>query len=311
MPAATGARRESRPVHGLLLLDKPAGLTSNRALQVAKRLLGARKAGHTGSLDPAATGMLPLCFGEATKVCSYLLDADKCYRVVARLGQSTDTGDADGCVTANAGVPAITAADWRQIFARFEGEIEQVPPMYSALKHEGKRLYELARRGEVVEREARRVRISALELIEYRGSRLAFRVCCSKGTYVRTLVEDLAAAAGTIGHTLSLRRESVAGFEGEDMVSLETLERLAAGEGPGALEALLLPIDRALAHWPARTLDSAESDRFEQGQAVPADAGETGGRLFRAYREDGRLLGIGQATGDGRLAPKRLFRLAG
>ena len=183
MPATAVKRRESRPVDGLLLLNKPAGLTSNQALQKVKRLLRARKAGHTGSLDPAATGMLPLCFGEATKICSFLLDADKCYRVVARLGEATDTGDADGTVTASAAVPALDEERWNDVFARFTGDIEQVPPMYSALKHDGKRLYELARKGEVVERKPRPVRIAELELIEYRNARLVFRVRCSKGTY--------------------------------------------------------------------------------------------------------------------------------
>jgi len=232
MAAAAARRRTARAVNGILLLDKPAGMTSNQALQAVRRLLGAKKAGHTGSLDPAATGMLPICFGEATKVSSYLLDADKRYRVVARLGEATDTGDADGRVTETAAVPALEAGDWARIFAGFTGRIEQVPPMYSALKHEGRRLYELARRGEVVERKARAVTISALELLEARATRLAFRVACSKGTYVRTLVEDLARAAGTIAHTVSLRRESVAGFAGRAMVTLERV-RLAATADDG------------------------------------------------------------------------------
>lgn len=310
MAGAAQKKRVTVPVNGLLLLNKPSGLTSNRALQTVKRLLQARKAGHTGSLDPAATGMLPLCFGEATKVCSYLLDADKSYRVVARLGEATDTGDADGTVTETAEVPELDEAAWKAIFAAFTGTIMQVPPMYSALKQDGKRLYELARQGQEVERAARKVTIRELALLECRGRRLAFRVQCSKGTYVRTLVEDLAKRAGTVAHTLSLHRETVAGFAAADMVELETLESVAAAEGPRALERFLLPIDNALQHWPACELAAGLDERFASGQPVIAAAGDgPGGQLLRAYSADGRLLGIGQATGDGRVAPKRVFNL--
>ena len=198
-------------VDGVLLLNKPAGLTSNQALQRVKRLLRAKKAGHTGSLDPSATGMLPLCFGEATKVCAFLLDADKSYRVTAKLGTATDTGDADGAATATADVPVLSAEDWRGILNSFLGESMQVPPMYSALKKDGTRLYKLARKGEVVEREPRPIRVKEIELLEIAGQRLVFRVRCSKGTYVRTLVEDIAREAGTVAHTARLHRETVGG----------------------------------------------------------------------------------------------------
>lgn len=306
MPAPAQKRRETVPVNGLLLLNKPSGLTSNRALQKVKRLFKAKKAGHTGSLDPSATGMLPLCFGEATKVCAYLLDADKTYRVVARLGEATDTGDADGKVTATADVPPLEAARWLEIFKEFTGEILQVPPMYSALKQDGKRLYELARQGLEVERKARKVTIYGLELIEFHGRRLAFRVRCSKGTYVRTLVEDLAKRAGTIAHTVSLHREAVAGFDGAEMLDLDALEALDnAGRN-----ACLLPIDRALQHWPACRLAAGQSAFFMQGQPVSTENGELpGGQLLRAYSASGNFLGIAEATGDGRLAPKRVFHL--
>ena len=215
-------REQSRSVaiDGLLLLNKPPGLTSNQALQRVKRLLNARKAGHTGSLDPAATGMLPLCFGEATKVCAFLLDADKTYRVSAKLGTATDTGDATGVETAEAAVPSLSTDDWAEILLQFRGESLQVPPMYSALKINGKRLYELARKGQVVEREARPIRIDEIDLLEIAGSRLVFRVRCSKGTYVRTLVEDIAAAAGTVAHTAQLHRETVGDFRADDMLDL-------------------------------------------------------------------------------------------
>ena len=200
-------KRTKVAVDGLLLLPKPKGITSNRALQIVKRLLNAKKAGHTGSLDPAATGMLPLCFGEATKVCAYLLDADKTYRVTAKLGRTTDTGDADGQEIATAEVPEMSRDEWLAVLHGFRGESMQVPPMYSALKKDGKRLYELARKGEVVEREPRPITIHDIELLELAGSRLVFRVSCSKGTYVRTLVEDIASRAGTVAHTASFHRE--------------------------------------------------------------------------------------------------------
>lgn len=303
-------RRETLPVNGLLLLNKPSGITSNQALQKVKRLLNARKAGHTGSLDPAATGMLPLCFGEATKVSAYLLDADKSYRVVARLGEQTDTGDADGTVVATAEVPALDAAAWAEILDGFLGDSEQVPPMYSALKQDGKRLYELARQGKVVDRKPRPVKISRIELLEIHGKRLAFSVRVSKGTYVRTLVEDIAAIAGTLAHTASLHRETVAGFEAGAMLDLGSLERLAADEGPVALQQYLLPLDEALQHWPAAALESEDAARFCSGQPVTRAADTPSSGLLRAYGPDGRFLGIAEAVSDARLAPRRVFQLA-
>ena len=202
--------------------------------------MNARKAGHTGSLDPAATGMLPLCFGEATKVCAFLLDADKTYRVTAKLGIATDTGDVDGKEIAIAEVPDLPAASWTGILEGFLGESLQVPPMYSALKKDGKRLYELARKGETVDREPRPIRIDEIDLLEIAGSRLAFRVHCSKGTYVRTLVEDIAKKAGTVAHTARLHRETVGNFQASDMLDLTGIEA-AAEAGSAALIARLLP----------------------------------------------------------------------
>ena len=306
MAESSSRRQPALPINGLLVLNKPAGLTSNRALQVVKRLLGAKKAGHTGSLDPAATGMLPLCFGEATKVCAYLLDADKCYRVVARLGEATDTGDADGTVTRTAAVPELDPGEWQALLDRFLGDIEQVPPMYSALKKDGKRLYELARKGETVERESRTVRIEELVLLEARGRRLVFRVRCSKGTYVRTLVEDVACAAGTLAFTASLHRESVGDFQAGDMLDMAQVEALADA-GPEALRAALLPVDRALAGWPAATVSAEEAARFVHGQTVagePACAGPA-----RVYGPGRRFLGVGERGPDGSLAPRRVFLL--
>ena len=203
---AATERRRAVAVDGLLLLNKPPGMTSNRALQRVRRLLQAKKAGHTGSLDPSATGMLPLCFGEATKVCAYLLDADKTYRVTARLGVATDTGDADGQQTDTAEVPELSESDWAAILAGFLGESTQVPPMYSALKKDGKRLYELARKGETVEREARPLTIHEIQLLELAETRLVFRVRCSKGTYVRTICNDLGEELGCGAHLERLVR---------------------------------------------------------------------------------------------------------
>jgi tRNA pseudouridine55 synthase len=294
-------------VDGLLLLNKPAGITSNQALQKVKRLLKARKAGHTGSLDPAATGMLPLCFGEATKVCAYLLNADKSYRVTAKLGEATDTADADGKIIATAEVPELTREKWQQILAGFRGESQQVPPMYSALKKDGKRLYELARKGEVVEREPRPVRIDEIDLLEISGTRLVFRVHCSKGTYVRTLVEDIAKIAGTVAHTSRLHRESVGDFRAEDMLDMAGAEEVAQ-EGPDALRERLLPADVALAAWPDCRVSAADADRFSGGQAVAAATSEPG--YVRVYAADGLFLGVGELGSDGTVAPKRIFHQA-
>lgn len=297
---------------GLLLLNKPAGMTSNRALQKVKRLLKASKAGHTGSLDPAATGMLPLCFGEATKVCAYLLEADKIYRVTARLGVGTDTGDASGRQTEIGEVPVLDRQGWETVLARFLGDIEQVPPMYSALKQGGKRLYELARKGEIVHREPRSVRIHDINLLELSGYRLVFRVHCSKGTYVRTLVEDIARAAGTVAHTSSLHRESVGAFRSEDMLDLPSAERVAQ-TGSEALRERLLPADLALASWSRLLIDEGAAARFTSGQAVPVQTdGSTvrQGRI-RVYSDGGnQFLGVGELAADGLLAPRRIFRVA-
>ena len=295
-------------VDGILLLSKPAGITSNQALQKVKRLLRARKAGHTGSLDPAATGMLPLCFGEATKVCAYLLDADKSYRVTAKLGEATNTGDADGEVVETAAVPQLDKATWEGLLNGFLGDSTQIPPMFSALKKDGKRLYELARKGEVVDRDPRPIRIDEISLQEISGTRLVFRVFCSKGTYVRTLVEDIAKAAGTVAHTSRLHRESVGDFLAEDMLDLAGLEK-AAQEGEETLKAHLLPADVALAKWPECRISLQDSAKFSGGQAVAAEPGICG--FVRVYEADGRFLGVGELGEDGQLAPKRIFLPAG
>jgi tRNA pseudouridine55 synthase len=306
-----GRRARSRfdAVDGMLLLNKPAGMTSNQALQKVRRLLNARKGGHTGALDPAATGMLPLCFGEATKVSAFLLDADKTYRVTAKLGSATDTGDSDGRETERKEVPDLSRDEWISVLEGFRGDSMQVPPMYSALKKGGKRLYELARKGENVEREPRPIRIDEIELLEIAGTRLVFRVRCSKGTYIRSLVEDIAARAGTVAHTARLHRESVAGFEDAAMLDMAEVEGLAA-KGREVLRERLVAPDRALRAMPEVRLAAAdEALRFRAGSAVEAPERANAG-LVRVYGETGEFLGVGELGADGQVAPKRVF-LAG
>ena len=302
-----GGRRRYDEVDGLLLLNKPPGMTSNRALQTVRRLLNAKKAGHTGSLDPSATGMLPLCFGEATKVCAFLLDADKTYRVTARLGTATSTGDTDGGETiATAEVPELSFDAWNEILQGFTGESMQVPPMYSALKKDGKRLYELARQGKTVERDARLVRIDDISLLEAAGNRLVFRVTCSKGTYIRVLVEDIARQAGTVGHTMRLHRETVGHFRAEDMVDLATVEAQVE-EDRQCVRDGLLDADVALTGLAAVTTAAGDGQRFRGGQTVQVVADGDPGPV-RVYEAGGEFLGVGELSEDGQLAPRRVFK---
>jgi len=305
MSTANRSRRDA--IDGVLLLNKPAGLSSNQALQRVKHMLNAQKAGHTGSLDPAATGMLPLCFGEATKVCAFLLNADKTYRVTARLGVATDTGDADGNETRSEPVPALGSDEWDSILQGFHGDSMQVPPMYSALKHNGKRLYELARKGQSVERPPRPIRIDEIELLEHAGARLVFRVRCSKGTYIRSLVEDIAARAGTVAHTARLHREAVGIFDSTAMLDMNAAAAMVE-EGPEALREQLLPADVALLELPAIAVDSAGVKAFRLGQAVTL-GGEQDQGLARVYGpgSEAEFLGVGELSGNGNLAPKRVF----
>ena len=305
----TAKKSRSEAIDGVLLLNKPAGLSSNQALQRVKRLLNAKKAGHTGSLDPAATGMLPLCFGEATKVCAFLLNADKTYRVTAKLGIATDTADGEGNEIAQKPVPDLHRDDWDAILQGFLGESMQIPPMYSALKKDGKRLYELARKGQVVERAPRPIRVDQIELLEFAGTRLVFRVRCSKGTYIRSMVEDIAAKAGTVAYTARLHREAVGGFEAAAMMELTAAEALV-NDGREALRERLLPPDVALTELPAVNLDAAGVEAFRQGKIVGlAQTQEPG--LARVYGPGGEqdFLGVGELAGDGTVAPKRVFML--
>ena len=302
-------RREYRDVHGVLLLDKPVGMTSNQALQHVRRLFNARKAGHTGSLDPLASGLLPLCFGEATKVSSFLLDSDKLYAVTARLGARTRTGDAEGEVIETCPVPALTDADIERALTRFKGEIQQIPPMYSALKHQGQRLYDLAREGVEVERAPRSVTIREIDLIDHDADSLELTVRCSKGTYIRTLIEDIAMALGTCAQVIALRRLEVGPYGGEHglpMYPLDELRELATE--PGRLDERLLPVDSALSHWPAAHLGTDAAWYFGRGQAVVVPGAPTAGWL-RVY-EGERFLGLGEVIPDGRITPRRLIRIS-
>jgi len=297
-------RRSYRDVTGILLLDKPVGLTSNRALQQVKRMFQARKAGHTGSLDPLASGMLPLCFGQATKVSHWLLDADKVYEVRLEIGSRTDTADAEGAVIETTETKSITSQMLDQALASHRGELQQVPPMYSALKKDGKRLYELAREGKEVERKARCVRIYELDVVKFDPRQPVLRVRCSKGTYVRTLVETIAEAMGTLAHVAALRRYSLGPFDSAAMVSMEDVEQVA--ESMADLDKLLLPADQALSSFPAVNLTADEAFYLGNGHPVGhAKQGLSG--LVRVYGPNSVFLGVGEIALDGRIAPKRLF----
>ncbi|MCG3143715.1 MAG: tRNA pseudouridine synthase B [Gammaproteobacteria bacterium] len=295
--------RERRAVHGIVLLDKPVGITSNAALQRVKRLFNATKAGHTGNLDGPASGLLPVCLGEATKVTPYLLDADKEYVARIAFGIRTTTADAAGEVIETRSVPALDVEAVDRVLRRFQGEIEQVPPMYSALKHQGERLYRLAAQGVTVERKARTVTIHAIERLALGASDLEIRVRCSKGTYIRTLAEDIGGALGTVAHLLALRRTRVAPFGIEDAHALDELERRAAA-GMQELDAVLIAMDLALPQLAAVQFSRDSAYYVRTGQAVRT-AGAAAG-LLRMYDEEGRFMGIGERIADGRVAPRRL-----
>ena len=301
---APANRPPKRIVDGILLLDKPTGITSNRALQIAKRLYQAKKAGHTGSLDPLASGMLPLCFGQATKVSGFLLEADKEYEVEALIGARTDTADADGEVIETATKTTVTAAELEAALEANRGPQEQVPPMYSALKQDGQRLYKLARQGIEVERPPRPVVIHDLTVIRFDPERPVLRVRCSKGTYVRSLVESIAAQMGTLAHVVALRRISVGTFADEPLVTMEELEALEGDSA--ALDELLLPADVALTGYPEVQLSASEAFYLLNGHAVGHVGTDIEG-LVRIYDEKRCFLGLGEVQPDGQVAPKRLF----
>lgn len=302
---AGAARAGTRPVCGIVLVDKPGGLTSNRVLQRTKRLFLARKAGHTGTLDPLATGMLPVCLGAATRVTGLMLDASKRYRVTAEFGAATDTGDAAGNVIERREAPEPPRSVLESTLAGFQGQILQTPPMYSALKHDGRRLYELARQGRSVDRAARPVSVFEIVLESLDWPRLTFFVHCSKGTYVRSLVTDIATALGSLAHVQSLRRTTVGPFGESRMVTLEALE-VAAMEGIEALDRHLLPIDAALQDRPAIHVSAADALALRQGRRILV-ATEECGQGIRIYDPVGTLVGLGELTAAGELRSDCIF----
>ena len=291
-----------RPVHGILLFDKPLGLSSNDALQRVKRLFRAEKAGHTGSLDPLASGMLPICFGQATKLCGQLLESDKRYVARLRLGEKTTTGDAEGEIIARSDAGSLTREALEASIPAFTGPIRQVPPMYSALKHQGQRLYELAREGVEIERQPREVTIHELRLTAFGGGECELDVHCSKGTYIRTLAEDLAAAVGHCAHLVGLYRSAVDPFEGQPL-AWEALEALAA-QGEAALDGCLLDTAAAVRGWPQVRVEEARAHYLSHGQPVRVAGAPPQGRVA-VLDEAGRLLCLAEIDDGGLVAPRR------
>ncbi len=298
-------RPRGENINGIILLDKSPGYTSNHVLQKVKRLLGARKAGHTGSLDPMATGLLPICLGEATKVSPFLLNSDKRYLFTIRLGVATVTGDAEGEILERQPVPELTEQAVESVLESFVGEIEQIPPMYSALKQGGKRLYELARQGIEVDRPSRRVTVHELHLLEMGRDWLTIDALCSKGTFIRTLAEDIGKALGTLGHVESLRRTQVGDFNLEDAITMDQLEAMPLEER----RELLRAVDSAVSSWPEVALSDDMAFYLLRGQPVLIPKLQAQG-FVRLYNRDGLFLGVGEVLDDGRVAPRRLFKMA-
>jgi tRNA pseudouridine55 synthase len=297
--------KKGRRISGTLLLDKPAGITSNAALQEVKRLFGANKAGHTGSLDPLATGVLPLCFGEATKFSQFLLNADKHYLTTIKLGITTKTGDADGEVLEERSVPSISDEELEDLLMAYRGEISQIPSMYSALKVNGQPLYKLARQGIEIERQSRQVTIHQLDVVARGEDTLVLDVQCTKGTYVRTLAEDIGRELGCGAHVVALRRLGAGPFSVEETLTLDELRQLDLS----ALDEKLLPISSAVKDWPSVEMTEITASYLRQGQAVQiANAPTEGWVSIFSESEDDRddFVGVGEILGDGRIAPRRL-----
>lgn len=301
-------KHKRRQLDGILLLDKPKGLTSNQALQRVKRLYHADKAGHSGTLDPMATGMLPICFGEATKFAGILLDNYKQYQFTCKLGEKSSTGDAEGEIIETKPIPTtLTEEALNVALSQFLGEISQVPPMVSALHHQGKRLYELAREGIEVERKPRQITISKLTLDQLTPLSFTATVTCSKGTYVRVLAEDIAKKLGTLGHLTMLRRITIEPYGIEKLITLDELEALAERENPyTALDELLLPMDSAVTDLPLLTFTQEEARRILHGQRIRIE-GKLDHNLYRLYSDDNQFLGIGAPNTPTSIGPKRII----
>ncbi|MBE4576162.1 tRNA pseudouridine(55) synthase TruB [Vibrio navarrensis] len=304
-------RRKGRPIDGVILLDKPTGISSNDALQKVKRIYFAEKAGHTGALDPLATGMLPICLGEATKFSQFLLDSDKRYRVIAKLGQRTNTSDSDGEVVETRPID-VSLAKLEACIEQFRGESDQVPSMFSALKYQGKPLYEYARKGIEVPRESRKITVYEIVLHRFSDDEVEMEVHCSKGTYIRTIVDDLGEMLGCGAHVTMLRRTAVANYPYERMVTLEQLnelleqaqrEEIAPRE---LLDPLLLPMDTAVENLPEVNLIPELADMVQHGQAVQVFGAPTKGKVRLTMGEERLFIGVGEMNDDGKIAPKRL-----
>ena len=304
-------RRRGRDIHGVLLLDKPQGASSNDVLQKVKRLYNANRAGHTGALDPLATGMLPICLGEATKFSQYLLDSDKRYRVIARLGQRTDTSDADGQIVEERPV-TFTDAQLAEALESFRGDTQQVPSMYSALKYQGKKLYEYARQGIEVPREARPITVYELLFIRHEGNELELEIHCSKGTYIRTIIDDLGEKLGCGAHVIFLRRLAVSKYPVERMVTLEQLrEYVEQAEQQGIpasqlLDPLLMPMDSPASDFPVVNIPSVVAAYFKNGQPVRASQAPASGLVRVTEGDDAQFIGMAEIDDEGRVAPRRL-----
>ena len=298
-------RKRGRDIHGVFLLDKPQGMSSNDIMQKVKRIFQANKAGHTGALDPLATGMLPICLGEATKFSQFLLDADKRYLVTAKLGERTDTSDAEGQIVETRDVKVKTP-EILTALEQFRGDILQVPTMFSALKHNGKPLYEYARQGITVEREARPITIFELNFIEYNAPYLTLEVHCSKGTYIRTLVDDLGEVLGCGAHVTMLRRTAVADYPTEKMLDWNALQALAEPQDLSLLDALLLPIDTAVANLPALTLNESQTQGIGFGQRIKFDNSNRLQGQVRLFSHENRFLGVALIDENNVIRPQRL-----
>ncbi len=301
--------KANKPIDGVLILDKPAKVTSNGALQQVKRLYRAQKAGHSGSLDPLATGVLPVCFGQATKFARFLLDADKTYIVTAELGVVTASGDADGEIIKKVPVPVLTQDRLEAVLAGFLGIIEQVPSMYSALKHQGQPLYKLARQGIVVERKPRKVNVYEIDLLRWQSPTFTLQVRVSKGTYVRTLVEDIGSALGTGAYVKGLRRVQAGPYALHQSVTVSTLTAVSEQQGLDGLMGYLLPVDSTVSDWPEVVLAQSASRSLSQGQSIKLSLPVKEGWV-RVVEADSRFLGVGEVLGNGHLVPRRLVSQA-
>ena len=304
-PRMTAMKPEKQRVDGILLVNKPKDLTSNAVLQKVKHLYTAKKAGHTGSLDPLATGMLPICFGEATKFCQYLLDADKCYEVTGVLGIKTNTGDSTGVPIAEVSDFSVTLADLQEVLLQFQGNIMQVPSMFSALKHQGTPLYKFARAGIDIERPARPVVIHQIVLNDFDGCSFSLTVTCSKGTYIRNLVEDIGDTLGVGAHVTRLHRTYTLGFSEDTMYSLEELQ----GSSNEQLQSYLLPLDRAVSDFPRIAISSDIANALRQGKTIPDFPMEEHVGCVRLYEDNHTLIGLGELHPATGLVVKRLLNI--